>query len=205
MNTKDFKPFKYSEHKDPFGFMFKEQKKIFLKFMEVEKNAVDIKNFDINCYEDQQLIKDFLQIRFIEELNEATLDRLDSDHFKEELVDALNFLIESYIIYGYDYKDLGPWKDICYYSDNLITNTNKLYSEFYIVVEQVGKTCNLLKNRPWKNCQYLVDLYIFETSFKKIWQKFNRLICQLKIREKELFEIWSLKYQVNTFRLKTRY
>ena len=214
MNTKDFKPFKYSNVEKPFEVMFKEQKKIFYKFMEIEKNSMKNYSFDINCYEDQQLLKDFLQIRFTEELTEATIDIENLDHFREEMVDAFNFLMETYILYGYSYKDLEDWKEFDYRDGYMSKkrqgpltpfSTIYIYASFYGVIEQVGKACNLLKNRPWKSSQYLVDLFVFEENLKKIWVKFNELCGIVNINEKDLFEVWSLKYQVNTFRLKTRY
>jgi hypothetical protein len=178
--------------------MFKKQEEVFKDFMLLEGINIKEYSFDINCLEDQQLLKDFLQIRFIEELTEATADLKNKDHFKEEIIDALNFLMEAYILYGYNYSDLQDWliyvkgkKDLNYY--------------MYSIIQEVGNTCNLLKNRPWKQSQYLVDLYIFEHLFKNIWILFNILCCQVEIKEEELFEVWSLKYQVNKFRIKTRY
>jgi hypothetical protein len=191
LNTKNFKPLKIP--KDPFNFIFKKQREVFYKFMKFE--GIDFKeyNFDINCFKDQQLLKDFLQIRFIEELTEATLDIDNIDHFEEEIIDAFNFLIEAYILYGWDYKDLKPWGNYSYEYD------------YYNIVESVGKCCNLLKNRPWKHCQYLVDLYLFENYFKEIWNEFN-VLCNFEgINQEKLFKIWSLKYQVNKFRLRTNY
>jgi hypothetical protein len=205
VNTKDFIPFKYNKG-EAFNFIFEKQKGIFISFMKLEGINIPDYNFDINCYEDQQLIKDFLQIRFIEELTEATLDINNKDHFVEEMIDAFNFLIESYILYGYDYEDLRNWKKINHKDVDLNRcPITYIHSSFYRVVESVGKTCNLLKNRPWRSSHYLTDLYLFEKNLKDIWIKFNELCNMIDLNEKELFEVWSLKYQVNIFRLKTGY
>lgn len=200
MNTEDFKPLKIP--KKPLEHIFKKQKEILHEFMLLE--GIDLKtyNFDINCLEDQQLLKDFLQIRFIEELTEASVDMDNRNHFEEEIIDAFNFLVEAYILYGYSYKDLKSWVDFDFeHSQNSNNNVHMLYS----VVEKVGKTCNLLKNRPWKQSQYLVDLYLFEENLKKIWAFFNKLCSYFNISLDKLFEVWSLKYQVNKFRIRTRY
>lgn len=208
MNTQNFKPMKYKGD-DSWKFMFKAQEEIFHKYMEREK--VDSRNldFDINCYDDQKLIKDFLQIRFVEELNEATLDTDHYDHFEEEMIDALNFLMEAYIIYGWKYgKELPIWidceaeletKDIPWFKGE------QFMAWFYQVIEKVGAACNLLKNRPWKHSQYLVDLELFEPLFRQIWEEFNTLCIRLDLSKQRLFEVWSQKYQVNKYRIETKY
>ena len=209
MNTNDFKPWKYRGEKS-FHDIFRFQKKVFDMYMEAEKT--DVSNFDINVYSDQQILKDFLQIRFIEELTEATADVKHEDHFLEEIIDAFNFLVEAYLIYGWTYKDLPPWQNI-YQSDSDklpigIESQSRLAhfgSQFYWVVQDVGNACNLLKNRPWRQSQYLVDLLEFEKMFKRIWNQFNRLCDGVGITRKMIFETWSLKYQVNIYRLKTKY
>lgn len=209
MNTNDFKPFRYLGDSS-FKEIFKKQKVIFEMYMKHEKTSVE--DFDINVYSDQQTLKDFLQIRFIEEITEATADVHHEDHFLEEIVDAFNFLVEAYIIYGWDYKDLPEWKNI-YQNDSrkgpiaIEVQSQAPYfgTQFYQVVQAVGNACNLLKNRPWRQSQYLVDLLEFEKLFKSIWSEFNALCDGVGITKKMIYETWSLKYQVNIYRLKTKY
>jgi len=215
MNIEDFKPYQYI---NDFSFerLFRMQGYIHELFANSEPVKVE-GEFDINCYHDQQILKDYLQIRFVEELNEATLDIKNPKHFREEITDAFNFLVSAYIMYGYKYTDLRQWKDVepWRYPVFLETSTapkkiivrHRAYieSEIYKLIEQVGKACNLLKNRPWKHSQYLVDLYEFEPAFKEIWIKFNNLCNLLLISKAEIFRLWSLKFQVNLFRIKTAY
>ena len=73
------------------------------------------------------------------------------------------------------------------------------------VIEQVGLTCNYLRNRKWRASQYLVDLFFFERDFKNVWDKLNTLCNTIGISEKRVLDLWSLKMQVNEFRLATRY
>ena len=73
------------------------------------------------------------------------------------------------------------------------------------VYKRQGLTANLLKNRKWRQSQYLVDLYIFEKRFKDIWNRFEYLVYWSGISKEELFDQWSLKYQVNEFRINTKY
>ena len=209
MNTLDYKPFIYKGDKS-FNDIFSKQKIIFDQYMKHEKN--DIKGFDINCYEDQQLLKDFLQIRFVEELTEATCSK-NYDHFEEEMIDAFNFLVEAYIIYGWDYSILNKWDDskpgekliTIHEKEYFVADYHRFRSNFYIMVERVGLICNFLKNRPWKQSQYLVDLFLFEPTFKSLWVCFNDLCRNLGIRKMRIYKLWSLKYQVNKFRLESGY
>jgi hypothetical protein len=197
MNNEDFKPIEDLSFEE----IFRRQEEIFLKFMKIENynKEWDSSNFDINVLEDQQLFKDFLEIRVVEELTESTLAGDNDQHILEEIIDAFNFLIETYILYGWGYKDLNDW------NEKILFDSKNIFECYYLVVESIGACCNLLKNRLWKESQYLVDLYQFEILFKEIWIKFNKLCNLLGIKKEELFKIWSLKYQVNKFRLETKY
>jgi len=225
MNTNDFIPYKYFGLKEAFEEIFEKQGKLFWKYIASETsyeiNSPKDLDFDINIYQDQQLFKDMLQIRFTEELTEATEDLKHYDHFEEEIIDAFNFLVSTYILYGWGIKDLKKWnsnKKILYtnlryissYSEIkskefLIKLENELKIKMYEIIKAVGETCNLLKNRPWRGTQYLVDLYKFEPRFRKIWIEFNDLCNELLISPKRLFELWSLKFQCNLYRIDTNY
>jgi hypothetical protein len=73
------------------------------------------------------------------------------------------------------------------------------------VIKSIGLTANLLKNRKWRQSQYLVDLLIFEKRFKEVWNWFEYLVYYSGITKEELFEEWSKKYQCNLFRIETNY
>lgn len=207
MNTNDFKPFEY-KGPESFKEMFEKHYELFLKYMENEKYDWSPERFDINVAEDQFMLKDFLQIRFCEEITEVTMDLEHRDHVVEELVDALNFLMAAYFIYGIKYEDLASWDDSPFmnllYPDQ---GPSELFYKFaYDVIEQTGRACNLLKNsRVWKTTQYLVDLYKFEPIFKSIWISFNRFCNICGVSQQKLFEVWSQKYQVNHMRMDTNY
>jgi hypothetical protein len=199
MNTLNFEPFEF-DPESAFDIIWKLHGELVLRYNSFEPNKVC--NFDINTYQDQQILKDFLQIRFIEELTEAYEDFENRDHLLEELTDAFNFLVAAYIIYGYTPSDLEEWQDMPDYYGN---DKEFFAKDFWDIVQSVGECCNHLKNRPWRQSQYFVDLYSFEPKFKKIMTKFNMLCNMLNISKKQIFEQWSLKYQVNKFRLDSNY
>ena len=211
MNTNDFKSFDF--HSKAIHEIFDKQKYLYKVFSEkIEKNAPE--DFDINCFEDQVYIKDFM-FRFMEELTEATVDWNYKDHFYEELLDSFNFLTLIFIIYGWDGNQLDEWntgkpeESLIDWDPNktkaIIRDENKLKAKFYEVIEITGYSANLLKNRPWKQSQYMVDLYLLEPRLKSIWTKFNELCNYCGLSFEKLYMIWSQKYQCNVFRMETGY
>lgn len=210
MNTNDFEV--YDFHPQAMEEVFEKQHNLFELFKKIEPNSPE--DFDINCYEDQVYIKDFM-FRFMEELTEATVDWDYRDHFYEELLDSFNFLTLIFIIYDWNDKNLPTWDDksvedkMIFWEEEgtkaIIPDVNGLKAKFYDVIEATGYAANLLKNRPWKQCQYMVDLYWFEPRMREIWAKFNSLCDACGLSLKRLYEIWSQKYQCNVFRMDTGY
>ena len=72
------------------------------------------------------------------------------------------------------------------------------------IIKKIGLTANCLKNRQWRQSQYLVDLYVFEKRFKEVFNAYINLL-RTKMTDQEIIDCWSLKYQVNLFRINTKY
>ncbi len=188
MNTKDFKPFSPSWEE-----IFEKQKE--LKFM-YEPEAKELyENFDIDCFEDQELFKKYCW-RITEELTEAmeaAYSENDEEHTKEELIDAMNFSIELMLLYGWGAEKMEEdWNPDVYDSINAPI--------FYL-----GLTANCLKNRQWRRSQYLVDLLVFEKRFEDFLRSLKTLLEKYFKTQTEVRKAWSLKYQVNLFRIQTNY
>jgi hypothetical protein len=196
MNTENFSPLKNIN----LDFIENKQMEIMFQYEPTEKEI--FKNFDIDTYEDQEIFKKYCW-RVTEEISEALEDTEHPQHFKEEIVDAFNFLIELYNLYGWSVKSLNKLDYIPYTSNKIsITVLNLACLD---LIKQLGLTANLLKNRKWRQSQYLVDLLIFEKRFHLIWDYFINLLSVSGISKQELFDQWSLKYQVNIFRLSSNY
>jgi antitoxin component HigA of HigAB toxin-antitoxin module len=197
MNTENFKPLKNLT----LDFIQEKQMEIMFKYEPSEKEVFE--NFDIDVYEDQETFKKYCW-RITEEITEALEDMEHPQHFKEEITDAFNFLLELYSLYGWKVSDLGTIFSEGY--DDPPEFVGKITKELSLdVITSIGLTANLLKNRKWRQSQYLVDLYIFEKRFKDIWNRFEYLVYWSGISKEELFDQWSLKYQVNEFRINTKY
>lgn len=195
MNTQDFKPFIKSWEE-----IYALQGELQLMYRPYFKER--IANFDINTLEDQELFKK-LCWQIVEELTEAmeAKDKNEKDHVLEELIDAFNFMLEIYQLYGMapDFAwghTYGFRKDIA--DENFEENILEL-------IKTIGLAANCLKNREWRQSQYMVDLVVFEDRLKRIWTYFVIMFEHLGLSETRVKELWSLKYQVNLFRIKSKY
>lgn len=195
MNTQDFKPFIKSWEE-----IYALQGELQLMYRPYFKER--IANFDINTLEDQELFKK-LCWQIVEELTEAmeAKDKNEKDHVLEELIDAFNFMLELYQLYGMapDFAwghTYGFRKDIA--DENFEENILEL-------IKTIGLAANCLKNREWRQSQYMVDLVVFEERLWIIWAMFAMLFGSIGVTEDKVRELWSLKYQVNLFRIKSKY
>lgn len=195
MNTQDFKPFIKSWEE-----IYALQGELQLMYRPYFKER--IANFDINTLEDQELFKK-LCWQIVEELTEAmeAKDKNEKDHVLEELIDAFNFMLELYQLYGMapDFAwghTYGFRKDIA--DENFEENILEL-------IKTIGLAANCLKNREWRQSQYMVDLVVFEERLWNIWAMFAMLFWSIGVTEDKVRELWSLKYQVNLFRIKSKY
>lgn len=195
MNTQDFKPFIKSWEE-----IYALQGELQLMYRPYFKER--IANFDINTLEDQELFKK-LCWQIVEELTEAmeAKDKNEKDHVLEELIDAFNFMLELYQLYGMapDFAwghTYGFRKDIA--DENFEENILEL-------IKTIGLAANCLKNREWRQSQYMVDLGVFEERLLSTGAMFAMLFGSIGVTEDEVRELWSLKYQVNLFRIKSKY
>lgn len=207
MNTTDVI---YNNQIKSFDNLYKLAKNQFINYEKIE--GIDNWNdydFSIDCCEDQNKFKDMIQIRFIEELTEAScsLKEKEEEHFWEEIGDSLNFFLSSYLILNVDLKKLpNPEKLLNKEKVKKQRPSFKFFSlEAYSIIEKVGYLCNLLKNRPWAQSNYLVSIVDFEERLNDLWISFWSFLGKLKITKEDVFEIFYKKYKVNEYRMKTGY
>ena len=196
--------------------VIEKQKEIMIAFEpDLEKR---IKEFDIDIPEDQILLKDFLLTRTVEELTEASiaLKARHFEHFKEELVDSFNFLIEASILL-FHYEDIPEKRKSLlsvdesqegkFLDEPLLINTGirNIREHIFDTIEAIGLCTNKLKLRPWRTSQYPVDLISFRECYKDIWNQFYLLLDYSGITMNSLLKVWSKKYQVNKFRIDSNY
>lgn len=203
MNTTEIK----SQNKcNNFYDMWKIANEQFLRYEKIEgiDNWKEY-DFSIDCAEDQMKFKDMMQIRFIEELTEAAdaiVSEHNYDHFLEEIADALNFFLSGYIMLG---KDINDLPEIILTNHKItLNNINEISELFFPVIYRVGKLCNLLKNRPWSQSNYLCSLTDFNRELINLWNEFWNMINCI-CNESDILDIFWRKIEVNKFRIKTGY
>lgn len=194
MNTQDFKPFIKSWEE-----IYALQGELQLMYRPYFKERIT--NFDINTLEDQELFKK-LCWQIVEELTEAmeAKDKNEKDHVLEELIDAFNFMLELYQLYG-----MTPTFDWTMPKWAQVLEDEDFAGDLLTLIGNIGMTANCLKNREWRQSQYMVDLVVFEDRLKWIWTYFVIMFEHLGLSETRVKELWSLKYQVNVFRIKSKY
>lgn len=187
MNIEDFEPF------DPnFGEIFERQKNLKFKFEPESKEY--FADFDIDTLESQEIFKTYCW-RIVEELSEAR-ETHDKNHLHEELIDGFNFLVELYLLCGLSYRHVKT---------EVQTTIGNLDEKILKLITDLGLTANLLKNRKWRRSQYLVDQKIFKKRLLSLWPNYIDLLGTAGLDIKEIQKLWSLKHQVNLFRIETNY
>lgn len=188
-----------------FDDLYKYAKKQFLEYEKIEGiNDWKEYSFSIDCSQDQMKFKDMLQIRCIEELTEATHTLDNEEHFYEEVTDSLNFFLSSYIMLDVNFNDFEDPSTLLS-GDKTIFTEDEIKLSFYNIVDDIGDLCNLLKNRPWSQSNYLVSMYDFNIRLKKLWDTYWKVISDLGLRPNDIFTMFEKKYEVNKWRIKTGY
>ena len=204
MNINDFKPLNIN----PLD-IFKLQQE--LKFQFEPQAKEDFRKFDIDTFESQEVIRKYAW-RITEEVTEMLEayyhDALpgEKEHVYEEAIDAFNFFIELCCLVGYTPEKMGPFKSIKECKRPVYGTMTPDPEECALeIVYRLGMVCNHLKSREWRRSQYLVDLYRFWPDYEKLWVAFMELFACFGWTEEDVAEKYSLKYQVNKFRIETSY
>lgn len=206
--------------------IIKKQKETMFAFEPNLKQRVE--EFDIDIYDDQMLLKEFLLERVVEEITEAySAFRAEHyEHYLEEIVDVFNFLIETQILIKniimndkvsldniYNsfklYEKHIKLPDYLYNVNHRVDSGNicrdKIRADLFDIIQSIGELTNLLKQRPWRDSQYPVDLLTFKKRWVKVLNLFFNTLIQQGIGFDILSDIWSKKYQVNKFRIESNY
>lgn len=193
--------------------IFKKQMSLAKKYMKIEDmgNLFETLDTNVDTAKGQRWIKDFAW-RVTEELAEAfealetEVDPEDKDydkiiidcveHYKEELADALHFLVELTIIAGHNYEILINLKEKKY---------ELKHTTAWPTIYNLGLMCNTLKNKPWKQTQMLTDRVMFEKYLITTWQVFIMLLTFSMGTKEDIYDYYFKKNEVNQFRQRSKY
>jgi hypothetical protein len=215
MNVNDFE----STHTYPENLLediFNHQHELADKYIPIEKRnglcLYDQIPADIDDSKAQARIKD-MSWRITEEIAEAMEAFVDGqeDHFKEEIADAMHFLVEKDLLCGFTPAHSLEW----YFHDasqqdmepimtvlGIAPLTFMTYGSFSTIS---GLTCNCLKNKPWKQSQMLTDKEKFMSLLEEEFSCFIDLCFLAGYDAKGLYDMYIRKNQVNQFRQRSQY
>ena len=196
---------KPKEHPDDLmKAMFDKQMQLAIKYQDSEKmgNLLKETATNVDTANGQKWIKDFAW-RVTEELCEAKeayefmQEEIRNDkrkdhyqHYLEEVIDGLHFLIELTLISGYTSK-------IVKYDTPTMHN--------FDVVYYLGLMCNCLKNKPWKQTQMLTDRQKFEDYLEKTWAVYIGIFTKYSLSLGDIYDLYFKKNAVNQFRQRSKY
>ena len=208
---------------DKLEAIFNRQKELMDKYHDIEARSGLMQTEDCPVNLDskfgQARIKDF-SWRITEEVGEA-LDALlgdnDVEHYQEELVDGLHFLVEMTILAGLDPKDLA--EGVCKQNDlegdklsrMVISIKEDKVNEYMLanlittLVRALGMMCNTLKNKPWKQSHMKTDKEVFKNRLCQVWYIYIGLLISTLNTSDAIAEIYLKKSQVNKFRQRSNY
>lgn len=189
---------------DLLGDIFRKQKELAEKYHPIEKaNGFIVgEGLRVNLHDKfgQHRIKDFAW-RITEELMEAYEAYLlnDDEHTKEELADALHFMVELCLMCGISHNELefelkSEWREV--QLDECILST----------VLQLGLACNCLKNKPWKQTQMLTDVEKFGFHMCIAFESLISCFAAAGVEfEEDIYDLYFRKNKVNQFRQESKY
>ena len=193
-------------------WFFDQQEELLRKYIPIEVGHIATTDCPVNIdsQEGQIRLKEEMW-RVTEELMEAYEEFMkygNTEHFKEELIDGLHFLLELLILAGIhsaiierylegqNFKD--AYNDIPKYGE---LNSWYIHKPIYFL----GMSGNCLKQKPWKQTHQLTDKDKLANNL--FWAFETYLMCchHFEITPDMLFQLYFKKNAVNQFRIRSKY
>lgn len=219
MNVNDITevPTDFSQ-KDRLTQIFDRQHSLMEKYIPIEiRNGLCLTQscpVDLHDRFGQARLKDFFW-RCTEELTEAVEASILHDtipaHTKEELADALHFLVEACLLsdltgdrlfFGLESDALIELHDV---QHSYLKGDETLERLCWDVIYFLGCASNCLKNRPWKQNHQLVDTDKFYAYLREAFFRMIRVFAFVGMDADHIFNMYYRKSEVNKFRQRSNY
>jgi hypothetical protein len=202
---------------DRLEMIFNRQKELHDKYKGIEEEnqcgwgILQGKPFNLEQAQSQAYVKD-LCWRVTEEIAEANEahSHIENVHAKEEMADALHFLVELLLVVGIPPTSIPNWRDTSV--DMLLSLTiaaDAAYMGFgeecFTTITYLGLACNCLKNKPWKQTQMQTDVKKFEGNLINATRSFFRACAAIGMDDQVIYDIYFRKSEVNKFRIRSQY
>lgn len=161
-------------------------------------------NFSIHNLEEQNFIKRLWSICAVEELSEYYNAFPDGeDHVKEECCDFFNFVMSGFIAMGYELKDL-PQVDI-FSGYSTFGNERYKINALWEITDAIHHATNKLKNRPWTQANFKVDMGKFVPRIYLVWN-LTWVFIKLNFKDwKDFMKHFNAKIDINIKRIRSKY
>lgn len=164
----------------------------------------------LNTRKNQNMIKDFIG-RVVEELAEAYEAyhiHGNMDLWKEELIDALHFLMEIFIyVWGDKEKAIEGClqKDLCQVLVGDVMPGESDEAPYWNVVFHLNMARNHLRNKDWKQTQVLPKEDDFYRELHRSIYALNWIFSRYQIAPEEIWITYCKKNLINWFRINSKY
>ena len=127
-------------------------------------------NFSIHNLEEQNFIKRLWSVCAVEELSEYWHAFEDGeDHVKEECCDFFNFIMSGFIAMGYTPEDFPKMPVNEEFKGIKLPNREDLPKILWTLSDSIHYATNKLKNRPWTQANFKVDMGKFLPRILQVW------------------------------------
>lgn len=177
---------------------------------EPTEEAYERYNFSIHNLEEQMFLKRLWSICAIEELSEFAHAFEDGeDHVKEEACDFFNFMMSGFIAMGLNPEGLPVveldfktnWR-AAYNNPRAVFMTER---DLWELTDAIHYALNKLKNRPWTQANFKVDLGKFTPRIIKVWNLSWDFIQRVFSSWEDFEEHFNAKIDTNIARINTGY
>lgn len=210
-----------TELRDPIDIIWWRQRQLIEGYRHIERRnklvMPDAIPVDFHSSAHQRFLKD-LSWRVVEELAEAELarhelltadgsyDDLIHEHIREELADALHFLVELMIFSGFDSTTVKKWDSTINWENGTpVTPRSSWEVHFTDFVAKLGWTMVALKNKSWKSTQMMTDSAEYKIRLRAAWSAFVEFCLSAKFDAFQMLELYIKKSEVNLFRQRSNY
>lgn len=199
--------------------IFSKQRALMDKYEQIEEanGLLQTKDIPVNLDDckGQHRLKDFFW-RATEEVAEALEAFQDGDvtHFREELADALHFLVEACILANFKPVPKSMRKE----EDGLEVLFKDTFGAVAVslsattigdralsFIMSLGLAANCLKNKPWKQSHMQTDRPKFYQRLNQAFEEFISLCKAAGFTAESLYDMYFRKNEVNKFRQRSGY
>lgn len=189
--------------------IFTKQKELMKHYHPIEERNGLMRTNEIpvnpHCKYGQAQLKDFAW-RFTEEIGEATealeIHPGNRNHFYEEMIDALHFLVELCVLSDVTPGEIAEDLDSV---EIIVFKPREVGSQVYMPIEELAKAMNCLKNKPWKQTHILTDTNKYQGHVVRTFELFINVLFEMGLGPENIYDIYFKKNEVNKFRQRSQY